>query len=144
MRWPVSAYLFDTDVISSIFKPRPSERLLAKLDGLEQRQQFISTITIFEIVYGAAKSDRSEYHMKNLKDVLLPAVNIVCFDTKAAFVCGHIRAALEKQGQKLPLADIEIAAIAIANELILITGNTGHFMRIEGLKIENWLTQENL
>jgi tRNA(fMet)-specific endonuclease VapC len=139
----VNAYLFDTDVISNIFKPRPSERLLEKLDLLDQGQQFISTVTIFEIVYGAAKSSRIEYHLKNLKDVLLPAVNIVAFDTKAAFVCGHIRAVLEKQGQGLSLADIQIAAIAIANELILITGNTGHFMRIEGLKIENWLTQES-
>ena len=136
-------YLFDTDVISNLFKPNPSERLLAKLDGLEQRQQFISTITIFEIVYGAAKSKRTEYHLKNLNDVLLPAVNIVGFDTKAAFLCGHMRAILETQGRRLSLADNQIAAIAMANELTLITGNTRHFMRIEGLKVENWLTQES-
>ncbi|MBL0715235.1 MAG: PIN domain-containing protein [Desulfosarcina sp.] len=132
-------YLFDTDVISNIFKPHPSELLLGKLGRLEQRDQYISTITIKEIVYGAVKSDRTEYHLRNLEELLLPSVNIASFDTKAAFICGHLRAALERQGRTLSLADMEIAAIAMANNFTLITGNIKHFERVKGLKLDNWL-----
>ncbi|NOR68323.1 MAG: PIN domain-containing protein [Methylomarinum sp.] len=132
-------FLFDTDTITNIVKPRPSQNLLAKLANVSKDQQYISTITISEIVYGAEKSQRPEYHLKNLETILLPAVNIVGFDTKAAYVCGRIRAELEKRGTPLDLADLEIASIAIANNLTLITNNVRHFKRVPLLRFENWL-----
>jgi tRNA(fMet)-specific endonuclease VapC len=78
--------------------------------------------------------------MSNLQNILLPAVNILGFDSKAAYACGRLRAELEKAGTPLALADLEIAAIAIANKLALVTGNSRHFTRISGLTIQNWLT----
>jgi tRNA(fMet)-specific endonuclease VapC len=39
----------------------------------------------------------------------------------------------------LDLADLEIAAIALANDFTLVTGNTRHFERISRLRVENWL-----
>lgn len=100
-------FLFDTDTITNIVKSRPSQNLLAKLENVSKNQQYISTFTISEIVYGAEKSQRSEYHLNNLEPILLPAVNIVGFDTKAAYVCGRIRAELEKRGMPLDLANLE-------------------------------------
>jgi len=132
-------FLFDTDIITNILKKSPSPRLLKKLIGVPKSEQFISTITVSEIVYGAMKSNRPEYHLQNLHNILLPSVNIVGFDTKAAYICGKIRAELEKRGQPLDLADLEIAAIAVANNFLLVTGNTKHFERISELHIENWL-----
>ena len=132
-------YLFDTDIITNIFKKKPSAKLLEKLAGTARRDQFISTITISKIVYGAWKSSQPHHHLNNLEKILLPSVNILGFDSKAAYVCGNLRAGLEKAGTHLALADLEIAAISIANELTLVSGNLGHFSRIEGLKLENWL-----
>jgi len=132
-------FLFDTDTITNILKPRPSPNLLSKLEKIPQKQQFISTITILEIVYGAEKSQRPEFHLNNLEQILLPSVNIVSFDSKAAYICGRIRANLEKSGIPLDLADLEIASIAIANDFILISNNVKHFKRISILKYENWL-----
>jgi tRNA(fMet)-specific endonuclease VapC len=132
-------FLFDTDTITNILKPRPSENLLSRLKLIQKRQQFISTITISEIVYGAEKSQQPKFHLDNLEKILLPAVNIVVFDAKAAYLCGRIRANLEKLGTPLDLADLEIASIAIANNLTLITNNTKHFKRIPILQYENWL-----
>ena len=77
--------------------------------------------------------------MNNLENLLLPAVNIIGFDTKAAYVCGRIRAELEKRGMPLDLADLEIASIAIANNLTLITNNVRHFKRVPLLQYDNWL-----
>jgi tRNA(fMet)-specific endonuclease VapC len=132
-------YLFDTDIVTNVFKKQPSTHLLKRLAQTPQRDQHISTITVAEIVYGAWKSVRPQHHLRNLQETLLPAVNIVAFDAKAAYVCGSLRARLEREGAPLALADLEVAAIAIANELILVSGNVRHFARIPDLKVENWL-----
>jgi tRNA(fMet)-specific endonuclease VapC len=132
-------YLFDTDIITNIFKNRPSPTLLSKLAKIPQRAQYISTITISEIVYGAMKSNHADRHLRNLEKILLPVVSIASFNAKAAYLCGQLRADLEKQGLPLDLADLEIAAIALANDFTLVTGNTRHFERITNLRIENWL-----
>ncbi len=132
-------YLFDTDTLTNIVKPRPSPHLLKRLSGLTHEQQYVSTITISEIVYGAEKSNRPEHHLNKLETILLPAVNIVGFDAKAAYVCGRIRAELEKKGTPLDLADLEIASIAIANDFTLVTHNIRHFERIKRLQCESWL-----
>lgn len=132
-------YLFDTDILTNIVKPRPSPNLLARLQTIPQEHQFVSTITISEIVYGAMKSQRPDYHLKMLEEILLPAVNIIGFDAKAAYSCGRLRAELEKSGTPLALADLEIAGIAIANDFTLVTHNLRHFGRIERLKCETWI-----
>lgn len=132
-------YLFDTDIITNIFKKSPAPLLLERLAGTAKNAQHISTITISEIVYGAWKSSKPQRHLRNLEEILLPAVNIVGFDAKAAYVCGSLRARLEREGTPLALADLEIAAIAIANDLTLISGNLRHFERVRELKVENWL-----
>ena len=81
----VEMFLFDTDVITNILKKQPSKKLQKKLRTIPKQEQYISTITISEIVYGAMKSERPEYHMSNLEQILLPSVNIVGFDSKAYF-----------------------------------------------------------
>ncbi len=131
-------FLFDTDVITNVLKKRPSRLLLQRLALTPRIQQHISTVTVTEIVYGAMKSTRPAYHLENLEKILLPSVDVVGFDAKAAYVCGRIRAELERKGQPLDLADLQIAATAIAENFTLITGNTKHFSRIEALRAENW------
>lgn len=132
-------YLFDTDTISNIFKKRPSINLAQRLKKLDPSEQFISSVTIAEIVYGARKGPHTEKHLRNLNNFLLPSINVIDFDLRAAFLAGEIRADLETIGKSLSFTDIQIASIAITNQLILVTGNTGHFARISGLKIQNWL-----
>ena len=66
-------------------------------------------------------------------------MNIVSFDAKAAYICGRIRAELEKRGTPLDLADLEIASIAIANNFTLVSNNVRHFERIPQLSYETWL-----
>ncbi len=92
-------FLFDTDVITNVLKKRPSRPLLQRLALVPRNQQHISTVTVTEIVYGAMKSTRPAYHLENLEKILLPSVDVVGFDAKAAYVCGRIRAELERKGQ---------------------------------------------
>ncbi len=132
-------YLFDTDTITNILKKNPSKKLIDKIYGINRKDQFISTITVGEIIYGAFKSRDPAYHMEQLKKVLLPLVNVLSFGSGAAFYYGKIRAELEKQGEIISSMDLQVASIAIANDLKLITGNTRHFKRIKILQIEDWI-----
>lgn len=132
-------YLFDTDTISNVLKRRPSEALLQRLESVPADEQFISAITVAEIVYGAMKSEHPKRHLNNLDNILLPAVNVINFDSAAAFQAGCIRAELEKSGQPLSFTDIQIAAIAISHNMLLVTGNLRHFKRIKDLRVENWM-----
>lgn len=132
-------FLFDTDIITNIFKKKPSRNLIQRLRNLDRDSQHITTITIGEIVYGAIKSSRPEFHLQNLNALILPSVNILPFDSKAAFEYGKIRAGLERRGEIISHTDMQIAAIALANDFVLVTGNASHFRRVENLRIENWL-----
>jgi len=132
-------YLFDTDVITNLLKKKPSPTLIRRLENVRHDDQFITVVTVAEIIYGAAKSHRPEYHLKNLEEILLPTVSVLDFDIRAAYIAGNIRAHLEKTGMLIAWADIQIAAIAMTHDMTLITGNLKHFSRISGLKVENWL-----
>jgi len=102
-------------------------------------QQYTSSITVGEIIYGVYKSTRVDYYWEKLERLVWPRVQIVPFDRKAAEVYGRLRAELEREGQSLPDPDLMIAAIVLVRNLVLVTGNVKHFARVKGLRVENWL-----
>jgi tRNA(fMet)-specific endonuclease VapC len=135
-------YLFDTDIISNIVKKKPSPYLIERLRVITPEIQYISTITVGELVYGAFKSVHKEKHLEQLNNKLLPLAQLIPFDNREAFIYGEIRSGLEKRGMPLSDMDLMIASTAIANDLVLITGNERHFTRIKGLRVENWLEKK--
>lgn len=132
-------YLFDTDAITNILKKKPSKKLLKNIKSVSKKEGNISTITLGEIIYGAYKSLNPDFHLNNLKTILLPMVSILPFDSRAAYYYGKIRADLEVSGKTIAHADIQIASIASSNSLIIITGNMKHFSRINGLIVKDWI-----
>lgn len=60
------------------------------------------------------------------------------FDDAAAVVYAEIRAALAQAGKPIGPNDLQIAAIALANDLTLVTHNTREFSRVQGLKLADW------
>jgi tRNA(fMet)-specific endonuclease VapC len=60
------------------------------------------------------------------------------FDDRAAGVYGRVRARLEVRGTPIGPNDLLIAAIALANDVILVTRNLREFSRIDGLLVEDW------
>jgi tRNA(fMet)-specific endonuclease VapC len=132
-------YLFDTDSISTLLKKKPSEKFVESISRIDKSEQFISTITVGELVYGAFKSNKSQFYLDYLNNILLPSVNVLGFDISAAFIYGKIRAVLSADGIVISNTDMLIASIAIANNMVLVTGNTRHFIHIQDLQVENWL-----
>jgi tRNA(fMet)-specific endonuclease VapC len=133
------SYLLDTDILSNTLKKQPSPALVARIAETPRSQQFTSSITVGEMLYGALKSSRREELLSRLASVIWPAIPIVPFDRDAAEVYGRIRVDLEHRGLPLPEADMRIAAIAVSRNMIVVTGNVRHFDRITGLAVENWL-----
>jgi predicted nucleic acid-binding protein len=132
-------YLFDTDTISNLLRKGPFPGLLRKLAGLPAEQQFISTITVGELIYGAYRSTRPDYFLEKLDQLVWPNVQILSFDEAAAHTYGRLRAQLEREGILVSEPDLRIATISLSRQLTLVTGNIRHFSRIPDLRIENWL-----
>ncbi len=133
-------YLLDTNILSNLIRRVPSPALIARLAVTPSEQQFTSTITVGELIYGARKAvDRQEYWIEQIEQRLLPNVHVLTFDQAAAYQYGALRAWLEQQGTPLADADMRIAAVALAQNLILVTGNVRHFQRVPNLRVENWL-----
>ena len=98
----------------------------------------ITAISVAELTHGASKSARAEENIARL-DILLATLIILPFDEAAARRFGALKAVLEQSGNRLADLDLQIASIALANDLPLITHNTRHFTRIPGLQLDDWL-----
>lgn len=131
-------YCLDTDVLSATFKRSPSISLVRRLSTVPANQQFTTAVNLGEMLFGAAKARRLD-----LADEIRRAVSkivVLPFDAQAAEHYGRVRADLEAQGNRLDETDLRIASVALARELVMVTGNVRHFDRIPGLRVENWLT----
>jgi tRNA(fMet)-specific endonuclease VapC len=101
----------------------------------------ITAISVGELVHGACKSARVGENLARL-DVLLAAVTILPYDEGAARRFGLLKADLEQAGTSLSELDLQIASIALHYDAPLVTHNRGHFERVPGLVIEDWLLGE--
>ncbi|MCF8145344.1 MAG: type II toxin-antitoxin system VapC family toxin [Deltaproteobacteria bacterium] len=133
------AFLFDTDAISELLRPLPAKRYVHWLRNIPREEQFTSAVVIGELYKGAYRSQARDRHITNIEQRILPSVTVLAYDTAIAKVSGRIRAQLEEEGMIVPDADLQIAATALAHGLELVTGNTRHFSRITGLKINTVL-----
>ncbi|MGK7957967.1 MAG: type II toxin-antitoxin system VapC family toxin [Crocosphaera sp.] len=129
------AYLFDTDAISETLRKRPLADYIDWLNSVSKEEQYTSTIVIAELYKGAFRSQKSEIILEKINRVILPQLTVIPFDVVTAKIYGEIYAELEKNGQILAHADLQIAATAIQHNLTLVTGNIKHFNRIGQLKI---------
>ena len=135
-------YLLDSDILINLIRRAPSTMLIARLASVPPEQQFTSSITLGELVYGAFKLQaRTDELLQQLEESLLPNLPVLPFDSAAAQYYGEVRADLERRGMPLGDADLRIGCIALAHGLTMVTGNVRHFERIPGLTVENWIRQ---
>ena len=129
-------YLLDTNVCIRYINGR-SPQIRAKLPTIPRIDVGVSIITKAELFYGSTRSQTPEQSRQKQLE-FLKTVQTVLFDEPAALVYGEIRAHLEIQGTPIGANDLLIAATALANDLTLVTHNTGEFGRIPNLKLEDW------
>jgi tRNA(fMet)-specific endonuclease VapC len=98
----------------------------------------VTSISVGELAHGAHRSSRPEENLTRL-DVLLAMLTVLSFDENCARRFGLLKATLEHAGTPLHDLDLQIASIAVEHNAILVTHNQRHFVRIEGLNLEDWL-----
>ena len=135
----MTTYCFDTDVLSATMRRDPPLHLIRLLAATPPTAQCTTSITLGELVYGAAKAG-SDRLAERVRELVSGAVRVVSFDAAAAEVYGPLRAALEAGGKRLAEPDLRIASIALCLDLTLVTGNLRHFARVPGLHVEDWIT----
>ncbi|MGD0015564.1 MAG: type II toxin-antitoxin system VapC family toxin [Bryobacteraceae bacterium] len=131
-------YLLDTSICIYIINRKPSS-VLKRIRIKQPDQVAISTITQAELEYGVARSKFPDRNRVALLQFLFP-FQLLDFDQLAAVQYGWIRSFLESKGKPIGPMDMLLAAQAKSRDLVLVTNNEREFRRIEGLRIENWVS----
>jgi len=134
---PVITYMLDTDICIYIIKKKPGH-IIERLSKSHISDIGISSITLSELEYGAAKSSRPAQNKLALSEFLAP-IEILPYDDMAAQEYGQIRIHLERKGTPIGSMDMLIAAHARSINCILVTNNEQEFNRVPFLQIDNWV-----
>jgi tRNA(fMet)-specific endonuclease VapC len=129
-------YLLDTNVCIRYINGR-SQKLLLKLSKVPRRDVFVCSVVKAELFVGSAKSNNPATTLMKQQDFLRRFVSLP-FDDAAAVSYGRVRGQLEQQGKPIGPLDMMIAAIALANQVTLVTSNTREFGRVPDLQLEDW------
>lgn len=130
-------YLLDTNICIYFMKnqyPLLSQKILSHSPS----ELLLSSVTIFELEYGAEKSNWGNRTREKLAMFLAP-FNIQPFSSEDAVFAGRLRGYLEKLGTPIGPYDVQIAAQALSGGHTLITHNVGEFSRVPNLKLEDWV-----
>ena len=129
-------YLLDTNVcIHLLNEAHPG--ILQQFRSHSPTDIALCSVVKAELLFGARRSARVEANLQRLNAFFSP-LNSLPFDDRCAEYCGLIRADLLAQGKPIGPNDLMIAAIARANDAILITHNMSEFSRVIGLRMEDW------
>ena len=129
-------YLLDTNICIYALNgrhPKLTERLLT----VHPDEIKVSSVTVGELEYGAAKSHWGE-RTRGVLRAFLANFETLSFTEADALLFGQLRAYLEKEGTPIGLLDVMIGAQGISNGFAVVTHNTGEFRRLPGIRLEDW------
>ena len=129
-------YLLDTNICIYIAKNHPPA-VRQRFARHAASQLAMSVITLGELQFGAEKSQSRERVLSTIEQ-LQSSISVHALPQEAGLHYGHIRAELQKIGQPIGNNDLWIAAHARAENWILVTNNEREFVRVPGLRVENW------
>jgi predicted nucleic acid-binding protein len=137
----LNRYLLDTNIISNPLMLRPSDSLIAWIDDQPDESLFTCTLNLAEIWSGILQLPPSK-RRREMETWFTGAVGpqqffrdrLLSFDEKAALVWGRLMSNGVKAGRPRSPVDMIVAAVAEANNCILVTDNEKHFA---GLKFIN-------
>lgn len=132
-------YMLDTDTCAFILR-KSSVVLLDRIQAVPLKQQFMSVITLAELLYGVQVSSKKKMNREGV-DVLVRHVSVLDWTNEAAEHYADIRADLKKKGQLIGSNDLLIAAHARSAGAIIVTNNVKDFCRVKGLRLENWMEE---
>lgn len=131
-------FLLDTDVSIELLRKR--RELPLRRFQQHAAELALSTVTAYELWSGAERSS-DPVRNRHAVDEFLSLLSLVDFDLEAASHAAEIRAELARAGTPIGAYDVQIAAIARARGLAVITGNVREFERVPGVRCVDWLRE---
>lgn len=138
-------YLLDSNIVSEIIKADANFKVIEKI--AEHNSDCAICAPVWqELMFGMLRLDdgaNKNFLAKFIQDEIPGDFKILNYTKKAAEIHADLRARLEKLGKPTQNFDSMIAAIALANHMVLVTGNARHFEAIQevsGLQVENWFS----
>ena len=133
-------YILDTNILIELIRENP--QVIEHLRKVGTKRCCISVISVQELLFGAynAPLRYQEQELTRIQVIMRHFPIIPLPDDGCDF--GKTKADLVKKGLIIDDFDISIAATALKNDLTVVTDNTKHFSRIEGIKVENWMNEE--
>jgi len=128
-------YLLDTNACIACLRRKPSP-VVARLRAQTPDYVALCSIVRAELLFGAERSRDPVNERLSSSDSW--SLSFSPFDDQAASHYARIRHALERAGQRIGAHDLEIAAIALARGLTVVTHNASEFARVPGLLWEDW------
>lgn len=129
-------FLLDTNTCVYAIKRRPNA--IRRLQSLSPDDVVVSSITLAELWFGAAKSSEPQRTRASV-DAFLRPFAVLPFEREAADAYAEIRFRLERAGRPIGERDLLIAAIARSRRLTVVTHNLDEFSRVPGLRVEDWV-----
>jgi tRNA(fMet)-specific endonuclease VapC len=129
-------YLLDTNVCVMYLNGR-SESVRDRLLITPMQDIAVCSVVKAELFYGAMKSNNPARTLERQQQFLARLISLP-FGDEAAIVFGEIRSVLASAGTPIGPHDLQIASIALVNDLTLVTHNTREFSRVTGLRLEDW------
>jgi tRNA(fMet)-specific endonuclease VapC len=132
-------YLLDTNAVVALLRNKPTtvreryRKAEASADSLA-----LSSVVLFELWYGVAKSSQVAENTERLRILLSGNLDLLDFDDEDAKTAGQVRATLEKSGNPIGAYDLLIAGQALRRGLTVVTANTTEFGRVTGLSWQDW------
>src|SRR5947207_1211133 len=109
--------------MSLLMKGRLPDAARTRLAAVPAERARTTTITLGELFYGALRSGAARRWLTAIEAV---TTRLTClpFDETAAQRYGELRAHLEAAGRRLDDANLRIAAICVATDHVLVSGNS--------------------
>ncbi len=133
--------LLDTNIISHIMR-QPDGPAAKRANELGVAERLCTSVVVqSELLFGLEKNPSKR--IQSAYNVAMAGIDVLPLENNVAPQYARIRAALESGGKPIGANDLLIAAHALALEATLVTDNETEFRRVPGLRVENWLTNDD-
>lgn len=131
-------YLLDTNAVIAVLKNQPARvRDRLRRARSEGASIAVSSVVLYELWYGVARSERRSENAERLRVFLSADIGVLPFDEQDAKTAGDLRATLESAGR--PIGPyLLMAAQALRMGATMITANVSEFRRVDGLSWQDW------
>lgn len=134
-------FLLDTNAVVALLRNKPVEVRGRYREAEAAGDYFaLSSVVLFELWYGVAKSSHVQENTERLRVLLSGDLDLLDFDDEDARTAGQVRAALERAGTPIGAYDLLLAGQALRRGLTVVTANASEFRRVAGLNWQDWTT----